>query len=177
MHFSTSVASKSFPYIGNLYLRIIEGKHMLTGWSDLPSICSSSFTNTFVVFRYTNIESEFQRISNNANSQLPKPSYAKILTNGHLMKPLIISMALMLFQQLSGINAIVFYSASVFQDAGCSLNNFLSSIIIAVVAMVFTMISVLLVGVAFIFSPVDIKLWYIYHLIFHRWTDLDVVNY
>ncbi|KAK4004300.1 hypothetical protein OUZ56_006040 [Daphnia magna] len=95
--------------------------------------------------KYTNIESEFQRISNNANSQLPKPSYAKILTNGHLMKPLIISMALMLFQQLSGINAIVFYSASVFQDAGCSLNNFLSSIIIAVVAMVFTMISVLLV--------------------------------
>ncbi|KZS06246.1 Uncharacterized protein APZ42_030360, partial [Daphnia magna] len=87
----------------------------------------------------------WQRISNNANSQLPKPSYAKILTNGHLMKPLIISMALMLFQQLSGINAIVFYSASVFQDAGCSLNNFLSSIIIAVVAMVFTMISVLLV--------------------------------
>lgn len=101
------------------------------------------------VFRYTNVETEFQRIKTNASAQLPNSSYAKILTNKYLIKPLLISMALMFFQQFSGINAIVFYSASVFQDAGSSLDSFISSIIIGIVQMVFTMISVLLVSIFF----------------------------
>ncbi|XP_057373492.1 facilitated trehalose transporter Tret1-2 homolog [Daphnia carinata] len=95
--------------------------------------------------KYTNIEVEFQRIKTNANSQLTNSSYAKILTSGYLMKPLLITMALMFFQQSCGITAILFYSASVFQDAGSSLDRFLSSIIIGVVQVVFTGLSVLLV--------------------------------
>ena len=101
----------------------------------------------FFYYRYTNVETEFQRIKTNANAQLPNSSYRKILTNKYLMKPLLISTALMFFQQFSGINAIVFYSASVFQDAGSSLDSFVSSIIIGIVQMVFTMISVLLVSI------------------------------
>ncbi|KAI9559970.1 hypothetical protein GHT06_013978 [Daphnia sinensis] len=95
--------------------------------------------------KYTNIESEFQRIKTNVNSQLPNASYAKILTSVHLMKPLLISLALMFFQQFSGINAIVFYSASVFQEAGSTLDRFSASIIIGVVQMIFTMMSVFMV--------------------------------
>jgi facilitated trehalose transporter len=99
------------------------------------------------IFRYTDVETEFERIRTNANAQLPNSSYAKILTNSYLMKPLLISMTLMFFQQFSGINAIVFYSASVFEDAGSSLDRFVSSIIIGLVQMVFTMVSVLLVSI------------------------------
>ncbi|XP_057379573.1 facilitated trehalose transporter Tret1-2 homolog [Daphnia carinata] len=95
--------------------------------------------------KYTNIESEFQRIKTNVDSQLPNASYSKILTSGHLIKPLLISLALMFFQQFSGINAIVFYSASVFQEAGSTLDRFSASIVIGVVQMVFTMMSVFLV--------------------------------
>lgn len=62
------------------------------------------------------------------------------------MKPLFISMALMFFQQFSGINAIVFYSASIFQEAGSSVDRFMSSIMIGIVQLVFTMISALLVS-------------------------------
>jgi facilitated trehalose transporter len=61
------------------------------------------------------------------------------------MKPLLISMALMFFQQFSGINAIIFYSASIFQEAGSTIDRFLSSIMIGVVQLIFTGISALLV--------------------------------
>ncbi|KAK4029896.1 hypothetical protein OUZ56_022854 [Daphnia magna] len=95
--------------------------------------------------KYTDIEPELQRMKTNGNSQMLDVSYANILTSSHLMKPLFISMALMFFQQFSGINAIVFYSASIFQEAGSSVDRFMSSIMIGIVQLVFTMISALLV--------------------------------
>lgn len=125
--------------------------------------------------RYTNIEVEFQRIKTNASSQLNNSSYAKILTSGHLMKPLLITMALMFFQQSSGITAILFYSASVFQDAGSSLDRFLSSIIIGVVQVVFTGLSVLLVGIAVTSFLLSTLATDVYRFTLHRWTDSDVV--
>lgn len=61
------------------------------------------------------------------------------------MKPLMISMALMFFQQFSGVNAIIFYSASIFQEAGSTIDRFISSIMIGVVQLVFTSLSALAV--------------------------------
>ena len=103
-------------------------------------------TVLFLTDRHTDIEPEFQRIiKNNGNSQSVQTSYLQIFTSRHLVKPMLISMSLMFFQQFSGINAIIFYSASIFQEAGSTIDRFLSSIMIGIVQLVFTGISALVV--------------------------------
>ena len=64
-------------------------------------------------------------------------------SGGALMRPLVISLALMFFQQFSGINAVIFYSASIFQAAGSSVDRFISSITIAIVQLVCTLLAAL----------------------------------
>jgi len=64
-------------------------------------------------------------------------------SGGALMRPLVISLALMFFQQFSGINAVIFYSASIFQAAGSSVDRFVSSITIAIVQLVCTLLAAL----------------------------------
>lgn len=49
------------------------------------------------------------------------------------VKPLMISIGLMFFQQFSGINAVMFYSVSIFELAGSSINSNLATIILGVV--------------------------------------------
>ncbi|XP_046976880.1 facilitated trehalose transporter Tret1-like isoform X1 [Vanessa cardui] len=53
----------------------------------------------------------------------------------------LISLGLMLFQQLSGINAVIFYASTIFQMAGSSLDENLCSIIIGIVNFVSTFIA------------------------------------
>ena len=55
-------------------------------------------------------------------------------------------MALMFFQQFSGINAIIFYSVIIFQEAGSNIDQFLSSIAIAFVQLACTFVSAFLVN-------------------------------
>lgn len=50
--------------------------------------------------------------------QLPKVTSKEMVVNPALRSPLIISMMMMLAQQLSGINAAIFFSTSIFEDAG-----------------------------------------------------------
>ena len=57
------------------------------------------------------------------------------------VKPFIVSTGLMLFQQLSGINAVMFYSVSIFRDAGSSIDSNLATIILGVVNICATIIS------------------------------------
>uniref|UniRef100_A0A1L8DF37 Facilitated trehalose transporter Tret1 n=2 Tax=Nyssomyia neivai TaxID=330878 RepID=A0A1L8DF37_9DIPT len=49
------------------------------------------------------------------------------------LKPLLISLGLMFFQQLSGINAVIFYTVTIFKDAGSSIDENLCTIIVGVV--------------------------------------------
>lgn len=57
------------------------------------------------------------------------------------MPAVLISLGLMLFQQLSGINAVIFYAASIFKMAGSSVDENLASIIIGIVNFVSTFIA------------------------------------
>ncbi|XP_014469890.1 PREDICTED: facilitated trehalose transporter Tret1-like [Dinoponera quadriceps] len=57
------------------------------------------------------------------------------------LKPLLISLGLMLFQQMSGINAVIFYTVQIFQDAGSTIDENLSTIIIGLVNLISTFVA------------------------------------
>lgn len=57
------------------------------------------------------------------------------------LKPLMISLGLMFFQQLSGINAVIFYTVQIFKDAGSSVDENISTIIIGVVNFISTFVA------------------------------------
>lgn len=61
------------------------------------------------------------------------------------MMALFISLSLMLFQQFSGINAVIFYAQSIFEAAGSTLPPALCTIIVGVVQVVMTVCSALLI--------------------------------
>ncbi|XP_013784835.1 facilitated trehalose transporter Tret1-like [Limulus polyphemus] len=63
----------------------------------------------------------------------------------HYWKPALLSIGLMFFQQLSGINAILFYTVEIFREAGSSLDESLSTILVAVVMVLFTILGSFLV--------------------------------
>ena len=56
-------------------------------------------------------------------------------------KPLAISLGLMFIQQFSGINAVMFYSVSIFKAAGSTINSNICTIILGVVNIIATIFS------------------------------------
>lgn len=60
-----------------------------------------------------------------------------------LSRPLMISVFIMIFQQFSGINAVMFYTVSIFKNAGLT-NSELATVLIGAVQVVGTLISCLL---------------------------------
>ncbi|XP_054710131.1 solute carrier family 2, facilitated glucose transporter member 1-like isoform X2 [Uloborus diversus] len=51
---------------------------------------------------------------------VPKVTLKEMWTNDMLRKPLVIAVVVMISQQLSGINAVIFYSTDIFKNAGLS---------------------------------------------------------
>lgn len=80
--------------------------------------------------RHTDVTGEFERLKANmakgANSQQIQP---KDLLKGSVLKPLLLSMALMLLQQFSGINSIIYFTVFIFQKAGSTMDKNLSTIV------------------------------------------------
>ncbi|XP_052750009.1 facilitated trehalose transporter Tret1-2 homolog isoform X2 [Galleria mellonella] len=72
-------------------------------------------------------------------------SFRSAITKKSALKAIFICYALMLFQQLSGINAVIFNSSAIFASAGASISSAISSIIIGVIQVVATFISSLVV--------------------------------
>ncbi|XP_046384302.1 facilitated trehalose transporter Tret1-like isoform X2 [Ischnura elegans] len=60
-------------------------------------------------------------------------------------RPLIISVGLMFFQQMSGINAVIFYTVSIFREAGTSLDENLCTIVVGVVNFMSTFVATTLI--------------------------------
>ena len=69
----------------------------------------------------------------------------KELLNKSYLRPFIVSTGLMLFQQLSGINAVMFYSVSIFKDAGSSVDSNVATIILGIVNIGATVVSNILI--------------------------------
>ncbi len=92
-------------------------------------------------YRGTNIEAEMKRIKEyqemiNINDPASTTS---------IVKPLGISLGVMLFQQTTGINAIVFYADDIFQAVGSTMDEKYATIIVGAVQLVFTIASGFLV--------------------------------
>jgi len=62
----------------------------------------------------------------------------KELLKGSVLKPLSISLGIMFFQQFTGINAMVFYTVSIFKSAGSSIDGRYATIIIGFVQLIAT---------------------------------------
>uniref|UniRef100_A0A8D8S3C8 Facilitated trehalose transporter Tret1 n=1 Tax=Cacopsylla melanoneura TaxID=428564 RepID=A0A8D8S3C8_9HEMI len=74
-----------------------------------------------------------------------KASFSDLFTSRANKRALVISLGLMVFQQFSGINAVIFYSKGIFEGAGSTLDPTLCAIIVGVVQVLATGTSVVLV--------------------------------
>ncbi|XP_045448033.1 facilitated trehalose transporter Tret1-like isoform X2 [Melitaea cinxia] len=90
-----------------------------------------------------NIDKEMLELTHSqAESDLTSSgnAFGQLFTRKYL-PAILISLCLMLFQQLSGINAVIFYASRIFKMAGSSVDENVSSIIIGVVNFVSTFIA------------------------------------
>ncbi|XP_073839129.1 solute carrier family 2 member nebulosa isoform X2 [Musca autumnalis] len=72
-------------------------------------------------------------------------SIGSALTRRVTIKALCISLGLMFFQQLCGINAVIFYSTDIFRDADTGIDANLSTIVVGIMQVIATFVSVMVV--------------------------------
>lgn len=94
-----------------------------------------------------NIETEIRGvIKSHAEAQkMANSNQMMELLKRRNLKPLLISLGLMLFQQMSGINAVIFYTTSIFKDAGSTIEESLCTIIVGVVNFAAVFIATILI--------------------------------
>ncbi|XP_072376452.1 solute carrier family 2, facilitated glucose transporter member 1-like isoform X1 [Diabrotica undecimpunctata] len=68
-------------------------------------------------------EMDVMKAENEAVKMIPKVTVRELVTNSTLRIPLIISLTVMIAQQLSGINAVMFFSSTIFVMAGLKGDN------------------------------------------------------
>ena len=103
----------------------------------------------FAFIRDTNIDAEVERIKEHQekmSKSTQNKTQLKDIFTGPVMKPLFVSLGLMLFQQTTGVNAIIFHTVSIFQSAGSTIDERSATIIVGAVQLIFTVASGFLVG-------------------------------
>ncbi|CAG7784985.1 unnamed protein product [Allacma fusca] len=90
------------------------------------------------------VEEELEGIQRGVDEGKQESSSFVDLLKPAVLKPTLICLGLMVFQQLSGINAVIFYTTDIFTDAGSSLSPSTCTIIVGVVQVVATVGSSLL---------------------------------
>jgi hypothetical protein len=85
-----------------------------------------------------NIQSDLDAVGGDAK-------FSDLFTVRANLMAFIISLALMFFQQFSGINAVIFYAESIFVAAGSTLDPAICTIIVGIVQVVMTVTSSLLI--------------------------------
>ncbi|MEQ2268332.1 hypothetical protein XENORESO_020311 [Xenotaenia resolanae] len=88
------------------------------------------------------IEWECARIEDACNEQ-GSTFHLSDLKDPGIFKPLLISILLMVFQQMTGINAIMFYAENIFEQAHFKDSD-LASVIVALIQVIFTGIAALI---------------------------------
>ncbi|XP_071525088.1 facilitated trehalose transporter Tret1-like [Panulirus ornatus] len=91
------------------------------------------------------IEKELQELKDSLRESSDARLSLKDLSSPCVLKPLLTILLLMFFQQLSGINAVVFNINAIFQDSGSSISEDASIIIIGAVQVLSTVASTFLI--------------------------------
>lgn len=92
------------------------------------------------------VESELQEIQTSVDEvAAQKLSITEAFRTTEAKRGLMIAFGLMIFQQLSGVNAVIFYATDIFKSAGSTLEPSTATIIVGVIQAVATFISTLVV--------------------------------
>ncbi|XP_016990720.1 facilitated trehalose transporter Tret1-2 homolog isoform X2 [Drosophila rhopaloa] len=94
---------------------------------------------------YCDTNSAIQVIQHDLDKSSGDASIMDLFSNRASRNGLVISVLLMVFQQFSGINAVIFYTNQIFVSAGSTLDPSICSIIVGVVQVVMTLASSLLI--------------------------------
>ena len=86
------------------------------------------------------VEAEYEEIQQSVEEGMSRSGGIQDLFKTENLAPLIISLVLMFGQQLSGMNAVLFYVVDIFTAAGSSIPPSIESIIVAVVQVVATIL-------------------------------------
>ena len=87
------------------------------------------------------------------------------------LKPLVIALMCMVGQQLSGVNAVIFFSVNIFEAAKTSLNSFIENIIIGLTQVVATALAALIIdrlGRRYFFIKLSNRKYYIHYILHKR---------
>ncbi|XP_015120401.1 facilitated trehalose transporter Tret1 [Diachasma alloeum] len=80
-----------------------------------------------------------------AEADRNQTSFLTAMRSKAAIRGLIIAFGLMFFQQLSGVNAIIFYSGSIFEAAGSTMDSNISTIVVGVMQVIAVFVSTLVV--------------------------------
>lgn len=96
--------------------------------------------------RNYDVDSELSNLQQKAEiSNSSSVSFLSTITKKTALKAILICYALMLFQQLSGINAVIFNTSAIFGSAGATIAPAIATIIIGVIQVIATFVSSLVV--------------------------------
>jgi sugar porter (SP) family MFS transporter len=91
-----------------------------------------------------NVEEEIQEIQDSLKAEKGSPKEA--LFHARYIKPIMLAVAIAIFNQLSGINALMYYAPRIFRMAGFAEGSaMLSSVGVGFVNLIFTMIAMLII--------------------------------
>lgn len=93
----------------------------------------------------TDVSKELSEMEKEANNQDSETIGFFDMFRKCYLWPLSIALGLMFFQQFSGINAMIFYTVSIFKDAGSTIDSNLCSIIVGLVNLTATLIATFLI--------------------------------
>ncbi|XP_042206693.1 facilitated trehalose transporter Tret1-like isoform X2 [Homarus americanus] len=94
--------------------------------------------------KHYDVEPEMQLMRKTQEEALQNTVSLNELKTPYILKPLLISCTLMIFQQISGINAMLFNLSVIFEDAGSGLPEEVSTIIVGVVLVLATAVASIL---------------------------------
>ncbi|XP_013398228.1 solute carrier family 2, facilitated glucose transporter member 8 [Lingula anatina] len=94
---------------------------------------------------HTDVQEECSDIEEGLESQDQKLSFEELWTNASIYRPLKVGIGLMVFQQMSGINVFMFFSVSIFENAGFKEMSEYASVVIGGVQVVFTVLACIII--------------------------------